>query len=71
MVTPCVFRRINLSQQPDLSGLQKRLFEQIASEKMSRKEEGSVEFQIEALKNVAQGRCMLICLDDIWDKVRI
>ena len=60
---------VNLSQQPDLLELQRRLYQQLSLEKegMPTKSKESVEMQAAALKEAATGKVVLIVLDDIWD----
>ena len=60
---------VNLSQQPDLLELQRRLYQQLRLEKesMPTKSKESVEMQAAALKEAATGKVVLIVLDDIWD----
>ena len=60
---------VNLSQQPDLLELQRRLYQQLRLEKesMPTKSKESVEMQAAALKEAATGKVVLIVLDDLWD----
>ena len=59
---------MDCSQLPEIVPLQRRLFEQIAGEKMSPAQEGSIEFQVGVLKKQALGQNIILILDDIWDK---
>ena len=59
---------INLSQTPDLLQLQQRLHQQLASgENIPKKATTSVEAQVSQLRKAAQGKVVLITLDDMWD----
>ena len=61
---------LNLSQLPDLIGLQGRLYQQLAdNQKMPKAGAESVESGVVELRKVAAKRTVLIVCDDMWDSV--
>ena len=60
---------VNLSQQPDLSRLQGRLYQQLTLEKsaMPGPCKASIQMQGAALKELALQKRILVVCDDLWD----
>ena len=48
--------------------LQRVLFRQLTGENMSVKEGATVETQLADLQTACVGKCVLVVLDDIWEK---
>ena len=64
---------VNLSQAPDLSGLQGRLYQQLTLEKRGMPDActESIQMQRAALKEIALQKRILVVCDDLWDASHI
>ena len=60
---------VNLSQAPDLSRLQGRLYQQLTLEKSAMPDacKASIQMQGAALKEIALQKRILVVCDDLWD----
>ena len=62
--------RLNLSQEPELMQLQSRCFNQLVDDdtEMPSKASKSIEDGLTALRKAAQGKLVLLVLDDMWSR---